>query len=199
MYDTANVIFDLERFVWTNGAFELLGRWGGDTGALGPVRLIVEIDGRRRDIAAQGAMAAAPGDGWRARFECARAPSPHTSAVLTVGGLEVELPVPEILHWGSVEREPEVAPSYPPGDEGLVEMLRAERAALEDARQRLESERRAAEDAEVRLTTARRTVDRPSYASRTGYERRPAENMVLVYVCAGALVFVFLLLMIVIA
>jgi len=199
MYETTSVTFDLDRFAWTTGAFELIGRWGGDPGSLGCVRLIVEIDGSRRDIAAQGDMAAAPGDGWRARFLCARAPSPGTPALLTVGGLEVELPEPEILTWGVVERQPAVTPADPPNGAALLESMRSERAALEDARQRLESERRAAEDAESRLIYARRSVDRPGSSIASRQSGPPANNMVLACVLAGAIVLVFLLLMALIA
>ena len=127
------------------------------------MRLLVDVDGRRRNVGAQGGKTAS-GGAWQARFMCAHPPDAETAAALKVADMEIELPSVEF-------REPEPLPadelaassgSAATGVEagaaaGLVELLaklESERAAADVARQRLARERRAAEEAEKQLTAA---------------------------------------------
>lgn len=117
MSDTATATFVPQSFAWSAGAFELTGRWGGDIEALGRARLLVEVDGRRRSISAQGGQTAALGDGWRARFMSLRPSDEGTAALLKVAGLELQLPSPEVHNRPpplEPAREPATAPAPAP-------------------------------------------------------------------------------------
>jgi hypothetical protein len=170
--------FELERFAWEDGAFEVAGRWRAETQrGLGRARLVVEIDGRRRRIGAQGgkqASASPDGAEWTARFQCARRPERTGPAELEVGGdLVIDLPKPELP-----PKEPEVGPPPPDvrGAEALLEQLRSERSQLEAAARKLAQEREAAEAAAKRLaeerTATREDVQRTAreVAERTARE-----------------------------
>jgi hypothetical protein len=149
--------FELERFAWADGAFEVAGRWRADEQrSLGRARLVVHIDGRRRRIGARGGKQATAGPEapeWTARFTCQHRPGEVGAAELEVGGdLVIDLPAPELP-----PEEPEPVPPPPDvtGAEELLERLRSERSSLEAAAARLADERRAAEAAVTRLAEQR--------------------------------------------
>jgi hypothetical protein len=165
--------FELERFAWEDGAFEVAGRWRADSArGLGRARLVVEVDGRRRRIGAQGgkqASAAPEGADWRARFQCARRPERLGPAELEVGGdLVIDLPKPELP-----DKEPVLGPPPPDvrGAEALLEQLRSERAELEAAAKRLAQQREAAEAAAKRLAEERSAAEAAARASQQRTER----------------------------
>ena len=164
--------FELERFAWADGAFEVVGRWHADTaGPLGRARLVVEIDGRRRRIGAQGGkQASVTQDGeWRARFGCARRPASVGPAELEVGGaLVIDLPSPELPPQ---EREDDMRPDVRDAEQ-VLERLRSERAALEAAAGRVSAEREAAEAAMKRLAEER---ERATAAAREAAEQAATE------------------------
>ena len=168
--------FELERFAWDDGSFEVSGRWTADTErSLGKVRLVVEIDGRRRRIGAQGGKQAAPGM-WTARFQCQRRPRYAGPAELEVGGdLIIDLPKPELPPREEAPPQPPPQPAAPAPDvrgaEALLEQLRSERAEAEAATRRLQTEREAAEDAVRRLADERAAAEQ---AARTPAPRREA-------------------------
>ncbi len=328
---TTSVHFQAEHFSWAAGAFELRGRWSGDgVEALGRVRLLVNVDGRRRNLAAQDGMTASSRGRWTARFACSHAPDPGIPAALKVAGRELPLPAADagqnapkrteraavvpapILPAAIVYRSPPAAkrevqappptpqrdaqprpsspapretpaqgwdpaprsrdtpaqgwtpartsrdtrppardPASPPpvtpesvpaaarppapvrapaasqrrppaasdpeSPEGLLASLRAERAALEDVRERLARERHAAEEVVTRLTASRASSgaghEPPYYQQRplpaSGARRAPVmqdfrppppeplDNTV-VFVLAGLIAFMFLIMLIVI-
>lgn len=165
---TETVAFEVESFTWDAGAFVLTGHWSGD--ADGRVRLLVDVDGRRRNIGAQGGKTAA-GEDWRATFVCTAEPDPGTAAAVKVGGAEIPLPPPDLAP------APEEA-----GRRTLLEQIRIERAALERTRQALARERKALEEA--RREPARRPAGQPEVYT------------VLGYVVGGAIAFLFLLVLI---
>jgi hypothetical protein len=166
--------FELERFTWDEGAFEVAGRWRADsTRSLGRVRLVLEIDGRRRRIGAQGgkqASADPSGNEWVARFGCARRPEHVGKAELEIGGdLLIDLPRPELP-----PRE-EPAPKQPAPDvrgaEALLERLRSERAEIEAATRKLADERAAAEAAARKLAKERAGAESAAKAANEAAER----------------------------
>lgn len=188
MAEMATVTFAPERFVWTAGGLELTGRWAGaDVAALGPVRLVVEVDGRPHSIGAEGWRAAAKGERWRARFTCSQPPDDGAGAILEAGELEFELPAPRV---GQLQ-EPREAESglVDLHAQALLDQLGRERAALDDARHRLERERRAAEETEARLAGARRSVERAG----SPYPAREPEDDPYAFVVAGIIAFLFLI------
>jgi hypothetical protein len=168
----ASATFELERFSWDDGAFEVAGRWRAETdGPIGRARLIVKINGRPRRIAAQQApavQAATEGAPWSARFPCAARPPKGTTAELEVGrSLVVELPGAELppetrdqaqkgkrFDRAKAPAKKEDADERR-GLEDLLEEMRTERAALEAAAERLAGEREAAERAAAELDRAR--------------------------------------------
>lgn len=165
--------FELERFAWADGAFEVVGRWRADEPtALGRARLKIEIDGRRRRIGAQGGKAATAGPGadeWRARFSCARRPTVVGPGELEVGGtLVIELPTPELP---PPDPEPAVPPPDVRGAEALLERLRSERAEMEAATKRLAQEREAADAAARRLAEERAGAEAAAAAAHELAER----------------------------
>jgi hypothetical protein len=168
--------FELDRFIWDDGAFEVAGRWSAESKrSLGRARLVIEIDGRRRRIGAQGgkqATAWPDGGEWTARFQCVRRPERVGPAELEVGGdLLIDLPKPEVP-----EKQPEPAPPPPDvrGAEALLEQLRSERAESEAAARRLKEEREAADAASKRLAEERQGAESAAKAAREAAER--AEN-----------------------
>jgi hypothetical protein len=172
------VAFEVESFTWDDGAFVLSGRWSDEASGLGRVRLLVDVDGRRRNIGAQGGKTAG-GEDWRATFICQHAPDPGGAALLKVGGEEIALPSPDL---GPAPEEQEAT--------SLIEQLRAERAALDRARLALARERQAAEEVEARLTALRRRGG--------GFEapEAPTEYAWMGYVVAGAIALLFLLVLV---
>jgi hypothetical protein len=173
--DTAT--FKPESFTWQGGAFVLTGRWSDAASGLGRVRLFVDVDGRQRNLGAQGGKMAG-GEDWRATFICAHEPDPGATALLKVGGEEIPLPPPALAAEPAEEKEA-VA---------LIDKLRAERDALDQARHALAGERRAAEEVEARLNALRR---------RGGFEAEPAaEYRWLGYVVGGAIALLFLLVLV---
>ncbi len=93
---TTSIRFQAEHFSWAAGVFELRGRWSGDgVEALGRVRLLVNVDGRRRNLGAQDGMTASSRGRWTARFTCSHAPDPGIAAALKVAGRELPLPAPD--------------------------------------------------------------------------------------------------------
>jgi hypothetical protein len=164
--------FEVDSFSWDAGAFTLTGRWTDDVS--GRVRLLIDVDGRQRNIGAQGGKTAG-GDDWRATFVCAHEPDQDAAAALKLGADEIPLPAPEL------------AP--PPGAEArsLLEELRAERVALDRARHALARERKAAEEIESRLSVARRRVGEPAAREDVAW---------LGYVVAAAIAILFLLVLI---
>ena len=180
--------FETESFTWSDGTFELRGTWSDDADGLGRVRLLVEVDGRRRNIGAQGGKTAG-GAEWRARFMCAHPPDPGTPVAMTAGDAEIVLPVPELR-----EPEPLDAPDTQTAA-GLLEHLRAERAAADIARQRLARERRAAEEAEQRLLATRRRLA-PETTRRSATRATRAEAEALGYAVAAAIGLLFLIVLI---
>lgn len=151
----ADATFEVGTFVWANGAFELTGAWQ-DADDPERVRLLVEIEGREKNIAGRVNR---EGPGWSVRFLSSKRPDDGAAAALVVAGHQIELPSPGI----SDAPPPPPPPSEPPaasstdgdvrGAEALLQQLRSERQALEQARQQLASERRAAEQLEQRLKT----------------------------------------------
>ena len=172
-------IFEADSFTWHDGAFLLTGRWSEDASGLGRVRLLIEVDGRQRNIGAQGGKTAG-GEDWRATFVCSREPDPAATAVLKAGDVEIALPSPVLAPAPAEEKE----------TASLLEQLRAEREALDRARQALASERKAAEEVEARLAALRR---RGTYAEPA---EQPAEYAWLGIAVAGAIALLFLLVLI---
>lgn len=140
---THGTTFEASSLTWHDGSFVLCGDWSDEANGLGRVRLMVDVDGRRRSIGASGGKTAG-GTDWRATFVCAHEPDPGATAALKVGDDEVELPAPEI---GLPPEEQEAGT--------LIEQIRAERDALDRARHALAREVQAAEEAERRLNAAR--------------------------------------------
>jgi hypothetical protein len=138
--------FETTSFTWHDGAFVLVGDWSDEASGLGRVRLLIDVDGRRRNIGASGGKTAG-GEQWRATFVCAHEPDTDTNPVLKVGDEEIGLPAPEL---GPPPEEREA------GD--LLEQIKTERAALERVRRALAQERKAAEEVEARLNAARRRI-----------------------------------------
>jgi hypothetical protein len=170
------VLFQAESFTWADGCFVLTGSWSDEAGGLGRVRLLVDVDGRRRNIGAQGGKTAG-GEDWHATFVCAAEPDPDAGAALKVGDELIELPA---LEFGPPPEELEART--------LIDELRAERAALDRARQALVRERKAAEEVAARLSSVR--------GRAPAVERRAPEYQWLGYVVAGAIAFFFLLVLI---
>jgi len=166
---TMSATFELERFAWDDGAFEVAGRWKADDDrSLGRTRLIIEIDGRRRRIGAYGGKQASAGE-WTARFGHQRRPDRVGPAELEVGGdLVIDLPKPEL------PPAPPPAPAGPPpelrGAEALLDQLRSERAQTEAAARRLKEEREAAEAASRRLAEERASAESAAKAAREAAE-----------------------------
>jgi hypothetical protein len=125
MRGTAADTFTVEAFTWADGVFDLRGSWSPDAAGLGRVRLLVDVDGRRRNIGAQGGKTAG-GDEWRARFMCAQPPGPSASAALKVGDAELPLPAPE-LRAPPASEEVVAAATAPASGDALLEELRAAR------------------------------------------------------------------------
>jgi hypothetical protein len=154
--------FELERFAWTGGAFEVSGRWRApEAGPLGRARLVLEVDGRRRRIAGQGGRPQAGPEpvAWQGRFPTATRPETVGPAELEVGGgLVIELPAPEV--------PPEPPPDLREAD-AVLSRLREERAAVDAAAARLTAERAAAERATAELERARQAVEEAAEAART--------------------------------
>lgn len=175
--DTAT--FAAESFTWHEGCFVLTGRWSEEASGLGRVRLLVEVDGRQRNIGAQGGKTAG-GEDWRATFVCSAEPEPGTTAALRVGEEEIPLPGLELT---APPEEREAA--------SLIEQLRAERAALDRARHALVRERKAAEEVAERLSAIRR------HGPAAAPEREGSDEYAwLGYAVAGAIAFVFLIVLI---
>jgi hypothetical protein len=210
----ADATFDVTSFTWGNGAFELRGRWQ-DADELGRVRLLVDIGGRRKNLGAQGGRLAEDGPDWGARFICMTQPDADGFAALQVSGRTIELPTPVV----AAGTAPAPAPPPPPapttvpepvatppatddvrGAEALLQQLRAERQALDKARDGLARERRAAEEAIARLAQAR---ERPALPARRPAQLRSREQLTPeeldytpIYWVAGTVAFLFLLVLI---
>jgi hypothetical protein len=152
---TQGATFEASSLTWHDGAFVLCGDWADEADGLGRVRLLVDVEGRRRNIGASGGKTAG-GIDWRATFVCAHEPDPDAYAALKVGEQEIELPSPE---FGPPPEEQEAGT--------LIEQIRAERAALDRARHSLARERKAAEEAEARLNAARRRLGGTPEPART--------------------------------
>lgn len=161
--------FEVDRFEWDEGAFEVTGRWDGEPPS-GRVRLVAQIDGRRRRMNAQSDDAPAAVGPWTVRFTCARRPEAVGDAELEVGGeLVIVLP------------HPKVAPEPPPdvrGAEALLQQLREARTDLEAVAERLARERAAAEAIAERLASERDASERAvqEAAKRFSTEREASEK-----------------------
>ncbi|MEA2123612.1 MAG: hypothetical protein QOI80_394 [Solirubrobacteraceae bacterium] len=171
------VSFTPASFTWESGVFVLTGDWAAEADGLGRVRLLVDVDGRQRNIGAQGGKTAG-GEGWRATFVCNHEPDTDARAALKVADTTIALPPPDLA-----------APPEEQEATSLIEELRSERAALDRARHALARERKAAEEVEARLSAVRRRVgaapepEAPQYAA-------------LGYAVGAAIAFLFLLVLI---
>lgn len=161
--------FELERFAWSDGAFELQGCWRADEPTrLGRARLVVEVEGRRRRIGAQGgkgASAGPDGEPWSVRFGCAQRPASVGPAELEVGAdLAIDLPAPIL---GDAPALQDVAAA-----DAALERLAAARAAADQATQRLEDERAETEQTAARVAaeTAEAAIGRAEAAARDAGE-----------------------------
>ena len=148
--------FELERFEWDEGVFEVAGRWTGDSAPARRPRLLVEVDGRRRRLNAVGRPNGEDGP-WTARFTCARRPEVVGPAELEVGDLVIELPPPYV----TPEPPPDVREA-----ELLLESLREERLSLEAAVKQLAEQRAAATEAAERLAAGRAELEAAEQALR---------------------------------
>jgi hypothetical protein len=175
MADT--VSFTPESFTWDGGAFVLTGDWSAEADGLGRVRLLVDIEGRQRNIGAQGGKTAG-GEGWRATFVCNHEPDTDARAELKAGDETIPLPAPAL------------APAPEEGETAtLIEQLRTERAALDRARHALARERKAAEEVEARLSSVRRRVS-------VAPEPEARQYAALGYAVAAAIALLFVLVLI---
>src|SRR5918992_5861856 len=108
------VRFELERFEWDGARLEVAGRWHGLAGGrLGHSTLTLEVEGRRRRVAAvaeEEPHRAAAGDTWWAWFPWVGDATGVTAAELEVGrNLVIELPRPDVRARGEGPTPPEVA------------------------------------------------------------------------------------------
>jgi hypothetical protein len=198
---TLTADFELERFTWADGAFEVTGRWRApEAGPVARPKLLVEADGRRRRLGVKppGVVEASPdGIQWSGRFTHSKRPNPDLAAVLEVGQeLSFELPAPEM---------PSAAPAAGELDEAkaLLVELRKEREAAERALAALNAARTSAPVPRIEPLTPRRAeihraLERPREPRSVLEGRDPQATQKLVYAAAAALgVFLVILLLLI--
>jgi hypothetical protein len=183
---TATATFQLERFAWSDGAFEVAGRWSApEETHVGRPRLIAQAGGRRLPARPPAPVTAGPdGIAWQARFPC-KTPPQQIAGELEVGReLVVELPAPDMAapppkaeavaaakqaERGRADAQPAPAPSDPapaPSEGADAERARKElEATVAEARELREQLRALLETAQQQQRSA--PPPTPRIAART--------------------------------
>ncbi len=110
--------FTVESFTWDAGAFTISGDWS--PGAEGRPRLLVQVEGRTRNVGAQGGRTAG-GNDWQAIFVCATPPDPDVGAILKLGEDEIPIGAPNGAPPPPAPRRPPERPARQPEPEAVPE------------------------------------------------------------------------------